>query len=43
MKDKLFFYGNYEAFRQKQQVAQNYTIPDPQRSARRQFPLLRRG
>jgi hypothetical protein len=27
LKDKLFFYGNYEAFRQKQQVAQNYTIP----------------
>jgi hypothetical protein len=26
-KDKLFFYTNYEAFRQKQQVAQNYTIP----------------
>ena len=26
-RDKLFFYTNYEAFRQKQQVAQNYTIP----------------
>ena len=26
-KDKLFFYANYEAFRQKQQAAQNYTIP----------------
>jgi Carboxypeptidase regulatory-like domain/TonB dependent receptor len=27
MRDKLFFYANYEAFRQKQQVAQNYVIP----------------
>ena len=27
IRDKLFFYANYEAFRQKQQVAQNYTIP----------------
>ena len=26
-RDRLFFYANYEAFRQKQQVAQNYTIP----------------
>ena len=26
-RDRLFFYGNYEAFRQKQQIAQNYTIP----------------
>jgi hypothetical protein len=26
-RDKVFFYANYEAFRQKQQVAQNYTIP----------------
>ena len=26
-KDKLFFFGNYEGFRQNQQVAQNYTIP----------------
>src|SRR5262245_27955576 len=27
MRNTLFFYTNYEAFRQKQQVAQNYTIP----------------
>ena len=27
MRQKLFFYANYEAFRQKQQFAQNYTIP----------------
>ena len=26
-RNRLFFYANYEAFRQKQQVAQNYTIP----------------
>jgi hypothetical protein len=26
-RDRLFFYANYEAFRQKQEVAQNYTIP----------------
>ena len=26
-KNKLFFYANYEAFRQEQQVAQNYVIP----------------
>jgi carboxypeptidase family protein len=26
-RDKLFFYTNYEAFRQHQQAAQNYTIP----------------
>jgi hypothetical protein len=26
-RDRVFFYANYEAFRQKQQVAQNYTIP----------------
>ena len=27
MRQKLFFYSNYEAFRQHQQAAQNYTIP----------------
>src|SRR4029450_8455443 len=27
MRGKLFFYMNYEAFRQHQQQAQNYTIP----------------
>ena len=27
VRGKLFFYTNYEAFRQKQQSAQNYTIP----------------
>ena len=26
-RSKLFFYANYEAFRQKSQTAQNYTIP----------------
>src|SRR4029453_12768718 len=25
--NRVFFYVNYEAFRQRQQVAQNYTIP----------------
>jgi hypothetical protein len=27
LRNKLFFYANYEAFRQKQQAAQNFTIP----------------
>ena len=27
VRQKLFFYANYEAFRQHQQAAQNYTIP----------------
>ena len=27
VRGKLFFYGNYEGFRQKQQTAQNFTIP----------------
>ena len=33
MRGKLFFYANYEAFRQKQQTAQNFTIPAQPRSA----------
>ena len=40
-KNKLFFFANYEGFRQEQQVAQNFTIPVQQRSADRQLPLLR--
>jgi hypothetical protein len=27
LRNRLFFYSNYEAFRQKSQTAQNYTIP----------------
>ncbi len=36
---KLFFYANYEAFRQSTQTAQNFTIPGQSRSPQGDLPI----